>query len=111
PDSGADLRKAPADRAQADNAKRLPVHLDSPAARPVPLANLSVGGRNVPGRSQQQRQTMLSDRDGGHARRIGDGDTVTRSRGKVDVIGPCSPKREQLELLALGEDILREPAR
>ena len=93
------LRHQLPDLAEPDDADRLARQLDAgeAAALPLPLAQARVGGRDVPGRGQQQGDRVLGGAHDVGRGRVDDHHAARGGRGHVDVVEPDARAGDDLE--------------
>ena len=88
------------DAAQADDSDGLAEDLGAGERRPLPgvLAQRGIGGGNLAGRGQQQRQGVLGGAVDVRRRRVDDQHTAFGGGVHVDVVQPDAGTRDDLEL-------------
>ncbi len=93
------------DAAEADHADRLAEDLGARERRPLPgvVAQRGVGGRDLPGRGQQQRERMLGGAVDVRRRRVDHQDAAGGRRVDVDVVQADARAGDDLQLGRGGE--------
>ena len=99
-EGGEPLGDEDADAAETDDTDGLVGDLDAGELRPLPrsLAQRGVGGRDLPGGGEQQRDGVLGGGDDVRLRRVHDQDAALGGRRHVDVVQPDAGAGDDLQV-------------
>ena len=106
-EGGQPLGDQDADPAEPDDADGLVGDLDAHELRPLPrpLAQGRVGGGDLPGRGEQQRDGVLGGADDVRRRRVDDHDAALGRRGDVDVVQADAGAGDHLQVRRGGQGL------